>query len=81
METAQALAIAAAAFVTSLVIDAPAFSQHISARTEAAIEAAVENAVWRAEVRPSIVLHDAAFAPPSTAHWDACETAPKAVRL
>jgi hypothetical protein len=81
MDTAQALAIAAAAFVTALTVDTPAFPQHITARTEAAITSAWEHAIWQAEVEPVVVLHDAAYVPAPEMQWDACEAPPKAVRL
>jgi hypothetical protein len=76
MEAAQALAIAAAAFVTALALDTPAFPGHITARTEAAITNAWEHAVWRGEVEPAIMLEHVNYEP--EAQWNACETAPKA---
>jgi hypothetical protein len=81
METAQALAIAAAAFVTALVIDAPAFPQHVAARTEMAITNAVDRAVWRTNIEPAIVLDEAGFVAPRAVHWSSCAQAPKHARL
>lgn len=77
METAQALAIAAAAFVTSLVIDTPSFPQ----RAETAVADAVHNAMWRTNIEPAIAYEAADYPAPQPIVWHACEPAPKAVRL